>query len=160
MEKFQDLKENARKKLSVADHLLLVTYPMLKDPKILLSVAQNIYKSLELGMNSSLEHEILFKKIGLLPESFHPRLDVFKELAPRMGFSIGMTSLLEKFRDIVDIHSKSAVEFPRKDKFIIGSDDYELETLDFEALKQDIKTCRSFLDVVDKVVSKNERIFG
>ena len=62
MERFQELREDARKRLQVADHLLTITYPLVKDAKLLLTISENLYYCVENAMNALLEHEKLFKK--------------------------------------------------------------------------------------------------
>ena len=43
MEKFQELREISKKKIFLADHILTQTYPLLKDPKLLLATTENIF---------------------------------------------------------------------------------------------------------------------
>ena len=58
MEKYEELRDMARKKIQIADHMLTMTYPMIKDPKLLLAVMENIFLALTNSIAASLLNEI------------------------------------------------------------------------------------------------------
>ncbi|MCP3682530.1 MAG: hypothetical protein GY861_07545, partial [bacterium] len=43
MEKFQEAREKARKNINVADHMFCMTYPLVKDNRLLLAILENIF---------------------------------------------------------------------------------------------------------------------
>jgi hypothetical protein len=57
MEKFQELREVAKKKLQLADHILTMTYPIVNDSKLLLAVVENMFLALTNAMGSVLYYE-------------------------------------------------------------------------------------------------------
>ena len=78
MEQFQTAREEAIKKLKIADHMLTITYQLVQDPKLLLAVLDNIYTAMEKAMSSVLYYERLFKRIPPFPENFEAKLIMFK----------------------------------------------------------------------------------
>ena len=63
MEQFQIERELAKQKIKVADHIISVTYPLVKDPKLLLGVLENIHSALMHCISAILEYDRLFKRI-------------------------------------------------------------------------------------------------
>jgi hypothetical protein len=46
MEEFQVLRDKAVEKIKIADHMLFMTYPLVKDPKLLMSILENTFSKL------------------------------------------------------------------------------------------------------------------
>ena len=160
MEKFQVLRENAKKTVRMADHILTVTYPLLKDPKILVSAAKNIFSAAEQAMTSVLEHERLFKRIPSYQDNFESKFRVFKEkIVPRHNISPGNVKTIRELKDILSAHKESPVEFTRKEKYVICSDDYDMKTLSEKQLKNHLKNTKIFIEQASLLTTKNERIF-
>ena len=160
MERFQELREAAAKKLSVAEHLLTVTYPMVKDPKILLAVMENLYEALENGMDSLLQHDLQFKKIEVVPQDFNTRYTLFKEdVAKRHNIENKQAKLIGLARDVLHSHKESPVEFAHKEKFVICTDEYKTRTLTPETVKEQVMQAKDFLQKVRAAENNNERIF-
>ncbi len=160
MEEFQKCRDEAKKRLEIADHFLNVTKPLVEDPKLLLSAVQNLYTSFEQGMQSVLEYEHLFKNLSTLPESFEPKYQIFKsEVAPKHGFKEEQVETIKRLREVLGYHEEGPVEFQRGEKFVLCDDDYDMKTVSEEKLKEDVQTAKKFVEKVDKVVSESERIF-
>ena len=60
MELFQKKREVAHRQIKTADHLLLQSYPLLKDTRLLLAVLKHLFIASENIIDSLLEHEHLF----------------------------------------------------------------------------------------------------
>lgn len=160
MEQFEELKEAAKKKISIADHMLTQTYPLVKDAKLLLAVLDNIFLSLSYAMSSVLSYDKLFKKISVFPENFEARFHVFKEkCAPRYNIDKEHLSLIREIKDIIIAHKKSPVEFARNDRFVICSENYRMKTVSVDQLKKIIQKSKMFVQETSNIVNKNDRIF-
>ena len=84
MEKLVELVSKMNKSFKTADHLAFVTFPLLKDPKLLVQIIWNLNKSLNLGMEALLYYERMYKRIGMYPENFMMRFEIFqKKVVPR-----------------------------------------------------------------------------
>nr|MCK4929743.1 hypothetical protein [Nanoarchaeota archaeon] len=160
MEQFQILRDKALQKIKVADHMLFMTYPLVKDPRLLLSIIENIFASLDYGVSALLQHERLFKRIPAFHDTFPSRFDMFKnKMIPRYKINPTYAKLIIDVRGIISEHKKSPVEFARKDKFIICSPSYSLKTIDINLVKKYIFETKIFVDNINKIVSKHEGIF-
>jgi len=160
MEEFQQLKEIAQKKISLADHMLTMTYPLVKDTKLLLVVLENIFLAMTNAMGSVLHYERLFKRVPPFTDNFENKFSLFKEkCVTRYNINPEYTKLLREVKDIIVQHRKSPVEFVRKDRFVICSDNYKIKTVSIDQIKEYISRAKSFIQQTNFIVSKNERIF-
>lgn len=158
MEKFQELREKAVRSIKAADHMLGVSYPLLNDPKILLSVASNLLQAIDYGMASVLEHEKLFKRINNVPESPMAKYVILKQRTP-LGFEDRNYEIITDLTEISGRHKASPVEFPRDGKFVIASDNYELRTLTPNDLKDYLAKTRKIVEQLYEMTRKNDGIF-
>jgi hypothetical protein len=160
MEKYQELREKAKRNIQVADHMITMSYPMFKDPKILVSAVSSLLKAADNSITSILEYERLFKRIPVYHDSIDVKINLFKQkIIPRYKLDETYTKLLKNLVDLTKAHKDSSVEFPRKDKFIMCSDTYEMRTLTLADLKELIKETKLLIEDTYKVTSKNDRIF-
>lgn len=161
MEKFQELRELSKKKVTLADHILTQTYPLLKDPKLLLATLENVFLAYTNAMASLLYYERLFKRIPPFQEDFEGKLKAFRnECANKYGIKQEDINIIKEIKDIIVNHRKSPIEFSRQDKFIICSEDYSLKTIDVEKLKKMIINTKEFIKKISDITSKNEMIFN
>ena len=58
MEKFKESLLNAKKKILAADHMCAVTFEIMHNPKILMSVIENAFQAVSYAMDSILFLEI------------------------------------------------------------------------------------------------------
>jgi len=160
MERFQELRDKARQNLKFADHMLTVTYPLVRDPKMLLSVLDNIFLSLTHTMGSILHHERLFKRIPHFEDNFQSKFNMFRLRITRLyNINIEYITLIQEVKDLIVEHKKSPVEFSRKDKFVICTNTYKIKTVSVDHLKKYLAKAKLFIQEASNIVSKNEGIF-
>jgi hypothetical protein len=160
MEQFQVAAEQARKSIKVADHMLIMTFPMVKDPKILLSVTENIFAALTNSMSSLVYYERLFKRVPVFQEDFDSKFNIFKaHLVGRYNISREYLNIIQEIREILAEHRKSPVEFSRGDRFVICSSNYRLKTIGVLELKRYIAQTKMFMSDMERLVNKNAGIF-
>ncbi|NQV08762.1 hypothetical protein HQ529_02835 [Candidatus Woesearchaeota archaeon] len=160
MERFQLEREKALKHLRVADHMLTQTYPLVKDPKLLIAVLENIFRSLSSAMSSILYYERLFKRIPPFSEDFDSMFNTFKaRCTRRYDINIEYITLIQNIKDLIQEHKKSPVEFARKDKFVITTESYHLRIISTDKIKEYISKAKLFIEEMNNMVSKNDGIF-
>jgi hypothetical protein len=160
MEQFQTARDEAIKKLKVADHMLTITYQLVQDPKLLLAVLENIYGAMEKAMSSVLYYERLFKRIPAFPENFEEKLRIFKtRIQPKYKINDDYIRILQDLREVIVEHKRSPVEFARKDRFVICSDNYKMKTISIPEIKKYVAGAKLFIQNTSFIVSKNEGIF-
>ncbi len=160
MEKFQESNARAKKHLHTADHMLSTTYPLVKDPKILLVVLDNLNSSLLSILDTMLEYERLYKRIPSYTDKFEAKFDVFRNrIAKRYNFEKEFMETIREIKETLHAHKKSPMEFPRKNKFVICSSNYDTKTISPETLKSYIAKTKLYNQVVQNIL-KNDRIFN
>ena len=160
MEKFQELRAYSKKKLDVADHMLSVTYPLLKDVKLLVAVMENTFLAYTNAMSSVLHYDRMFHKIPAFEDNFESKFNMFKQKSMvRHGINHKYLEDMQKIKILLMEHRKSPVEFSKKDKFVICSDKFDVKTISVKDMQRYKNNCRLFIQDVSSVTSKNEDIF-
>ena len=153
MEKFLENLEKAEKTFQIASHLAYVTYPLIKDKRLLIKILLETKKSLASCMNSILQFEYLYNRIKLSSE---PKLN-FKTFldrcCPRYGINETEVKKIKKLFELTEKHKTSPFEFVRDEKIVILSDDLKTEIVSIEKIKE-------FLELTKKVIhNAKETIF-
>ena len=130
MEKFQTSLIQSKKSLQIADHMIFVTYNVVKDARILLSSVKNIFNSLMSATESLLYYERLFKRIPMFPQNTQSKLALLKDNCSKTyNLSQNYLYLINELNELLEEHKKSPIEFSRKDKFVICTPSYSMKTV-------------------------------
>lgn len=159
MERFQVCREDAAKHLRIADHMLTITYPMVKDPKLLLTILDNLYRSVMSSVESLLQYERLFKRINVFGDSDEERLSIFKHVAQKYRLDQKYIRTIFELKELIRAHRNSPMEFARKDKFVIYTKDHDLKTISQGTIKSYITTARQMAKEIASLTGKDERLF-
>jgi hypothetical protein len=130
----RSLKEGL-KELRVADHMLYITHPLINDKRLLLNSIDKIYEALKKLINALLQFEYLNKRIQIHSD---PKINFetfMLKTAPRYGISSQENEKIREFMHLVESHKKSPLEFTRKEKVVILSEDLSSKQINSEKLK-------------------------
>jgi hypothetical protein len=155
MESFQTLRSQALEKLKVADHLVSTTYSLVKEPKLLVSVIENIFNSLELAVTALLVYEKNLKMLDYKTTnvSFVEKMELFRrKVATKYGISNDVTNFIIDLKKTVDEHKKSTVEFTKKETFVISDNNYNLTTLKIEDVKKTLMKAKHTVEELFKLI--------
>ena len=159
MEEYSEERESALKKIRVADHMLNMTFPIVQDPKILMAVLENIFLSMEHSISSILHYERKYKRIPPFQGTFESKFNMFRmRCVDRYNIPKEYLIFISEIREIILKHKESPMEFRRKDKFVICSDDYDLKTISIKEIKDFLIKSRLFCENIFKIIEKNERL--
>ncbi len=157
MEKYQECRHKADRNIKIADHMVSVTYPLVKDAKLLLAILNNIFLSVSNAMSSLLYYERMYKRIPLFQESFDSMFNMFRaKLVDRHKLDRESVKLINELKEILHQHKTSPVEFVRKDRFVICTGNYRMKTITVEEIKKYISKAKNFIHQVNSIVSKND----
>jgi len=159
MEPYLSKREYALQQIKIADHLLLHSYPLLKDPKLLLAVVKHLYACLQASVESLLLYEYLFKRIRSLSEKPAEKLDLFQKVCKRYHLREDHPKLFMEVNSIIEAHKNAPVEFSRKDCFVICSEKYKIRTISLEQIKSLLSRTQIFFKDLHYITEKHERIF-
>ena len=133
------LLDRAEKELRGADHMVYITYPLIKDNRILKSVLDQMYNIAENIVHSILNYEFRYRRIGPITIT---KLDVsglnwitFMRCYSRFGITPEEADKLKEMLEIISRHKASTVEFTRKDRLVFMSNGAHAESVGFDQIK-------------------------
>lgn len=133
-------------RLAVAQHLYSHSYHALGDPKILLSVAQNLLAAIEDRLTERLVQAREDKEIPPFGDTLNQKLTAYRmHLAHKRKVTPIDFMFIGELQELVASHDRTAMEFRRKDAFVIADEDYSLRTLTPEKTKTYIERTKSLL---------------
>ncbi len=147
MDKFFENLQEASKIIFTADHMLYVTFPLIKDKQLLLKILLDTKIAISKCINSILQYEYLYKRIKLYN---NPKTN-FKTFEEKCAKKYNITEqeiklILELF-NIMEEHKKSSMEFMKNGKIIILSQSLQQKTITIEKIKE-------FLTLAKKILKK------
>jgi len=147
---YPELKARALNRLNIADHLLSTTYTIVKDPKLLVSVIENLLQALQHAIDAIIDFEQSFHDI-----KHDQKLDIFRrKIITKYSFDPKILDFLSELKEIIESHKKSGVEFTKKEKFIISDNNYNLKTLTLEDAKSKYVKTKHYITEILKIISK------
>ena len=160
MEKFQESRAKAERSLKIADHMLFVTYPLIKDDKLLMSILENIFLAFTNSMGAVLYYERLFKRIPPFHDNYESKLKLFvHRVMPTYNIDRRFVDAAGKVRDLLVERKTAPVEFIKNGKFIICSQDYQMRAISVDMLKGFVQVAKEFIKLNNRIIEKNEYIF-
>jgi len=158
MEKYELSLESARKNIQVADHMMSVTFKVVKDPKLLLSIVDRIKNSLFYAVSSVVQYERMYKRVPPYQDNFESVFNIFKtRITRRYNVNIEYITLITDINSILNQHQKSPMEFRRNDKFVICSADYRTKVITEDNIKKYIEKAKVFIRETENMVKGNAR---
>jgi len=153
MEKLKLLVEEANNTFKKADHLAYITYPVVKETKLLYIIVENLYAALMKGVEAVLCYERYYKRIPPTIGGFNTELELFKdECIKRYNINRDCILLMTDLKKIIEARKRSPMEFTKNDKFVICSEDYKLKTLDIQKVKAYVDGTRTFIEKVNRII--------
>lgn len=153
-DKIKSLLVIANNKIATADHLTFVTYPSVREPKLLLSIIEDIFVSLSAAMDAVLLYERMFKRVSPYTSDIQTRIDVFKtKCAERYNFNRATLVMMMDIYRLMEFQKKSAMQIAKTDKLVIFEDDYRMKSITIESVKNYMALSKPFIEKTNKVLA-------
>ncbi|MEK6945294.1 MAG: hypothetical protein AABW63_00695 [Nanoarchaeota archaeon] len=154
-EKFVEYLEEAERIIKASDHMVYVTFPIIKDNKLLVGILLEIRKALVNCINSILQYEHINKRITLTKDSLTNFKLFSEECSKRFGITENEIKVMMELFDLLEKHKQSPFEFTRGDKMIILSDNLKHDTISIDRTKQFLLLSKSILmKIKSRIVEK------
>ena len=153
MEKFTENLVLASKTIQTTDHMIYVTFPLIKDKRLLFKILQEMKNAIALCINAILQYEYLFKRIRLYKDSNLNFKTFVEKCVPRYGIT------KEEVRDIVELfdfiqrHKESPFEFVRNEKLVVLSSGLRTKVMTIEKTKEIMMVAKSVLKKAKDVIN-------
>ncbi|MBI2671082.1 hypothetical protein HYX18_03855 [Candidatus Woesearchaeota archaeon] len=156
MENIIAILKEANTKLNTADHLAYVTYPVVKESKLLLTTVENLYTALILAMEALLQYDRYYKRISYVPHEFQSKYEIFKKISMKYNLDrMAIASMLD-IRSLLELHKKSPMVFTREQKLVIASQGFNIiKTLNIDMVKRYIEQAKPLISKINKVIQPN-----
>ena len=113
---------------------------------MLLKALEQIFEANIAVINAILQYDYLWKKIQLT-EGGKKNLEIFiHECSKRYNITAQETSEIQEIISLMEMHKKSPIEFQRKEKVVIVSDDLKTSNLDSEKLKKYLNSTKAIIE--------------
>ena len=154
MEKFLENLQEAETKIQIADHMLYVTFPLLKDKKLLLKILLDTKTAIAKCISSILQYEYLYKRIKLYNNP-KTNFKTFEEkCTKRYNITEQEINLIQELFEIVEEHKKSAMEFMKNEKIVILSQSLQQKTLTLEKTKEFLVVAKNILQKIKTTIQR------
>jgi len=126
--------KKALQQYEIAKHLMTVTYPLIKDPKLLPTINANL--------KNAVDHALM-----TLPKPTPIDTNVLPILQ-KYNIPSEFSQLITELNEIKKLQQKSPVEFSRKDNYILASREFKLKAVSPQETKKNLLLTKQFLDWV------------
>ena len=145
--------ETAQQQCDSAWHLLKVTYPSMKEHKILLGIVGNLSDALQSAVEALLDYELQLNLIPKYNLDWESKFNAFKlKSAIRNRIPENYILLIKKLKDLLLLHQKSPMEFKRGSRMVICDGDYAYETLSPEKVENYLKETKEFITLIKNLI--------
>lgn len=136
MEKFLEYLKTAEEKTQTVDHMIYVTFPLIKDKKLLLKILSEMNIIVLTTINSILQYEYLYKRIDLTRDA-KTNLKIFaQQCAPLYQITEQEIKLILELINLAEKHKKSPFEFIKEEKVVILSEHLKPSTITLDKAKE------------------------
>jgi hypothetical protein len=150
---FENLLE-AEKELKTIDHIIYITFPLLKEKNILIKSLLHTKEAIVKCINSILQYEYLHKRIEL-SDNPTTNFKLFKEkCSKRYSISEKEIKTIEELFDLVKSHRQSPMEFIKNGRVVILSNSMLGKTFTVEDVKRFLETSKNMVKKTKEVFKK------
>ena len=154
MDKIVQSRQSALKSIQMAKYLLNTTYPILKEPKTLLSISDHIFNSFMSSVSMLLLAERNKKNIPPFHETTESKINSFKQNLVRKYRFEDYLNTIEAINNLSKHHISSAIEFSRDRKFVLCDSQFkDIKTVSERDVRSFIEKASEFNEKVSSVVS-------
>lgn len=144
--------EEAKRILKTADHMLYITYPVIKENRLLIKILEEIHYAMQKIIESILKREYTMKRIRLYTD-VKANMETFEQ---KCAERYGLSEQLEGIRQIsylYNAHKSSPVEFSRSNKYVILADNLHTENITLPKMKGLLSVAKETLRKTEMTLS-------
>ena len=158
MDRYTEHLQKAGRYITISDHMVITTYNVVKDPKVLVAALENTFLAIANSLAAILHFEREKKRIPPFHNNFESKWNMFqlKIIDLHKEFTPEDIQFIEKIHKLVVFHKKSPVEFSKKSEYVMCSQDYDIEKLNATNVSAFIQKTREFYKKVQEVMRKTQ----
>jgi hypothetical protein len=134
--------QKAIQKYNAATHLLEITLPLTKDPKILIGIIHNIFKSIQILI------DLLLEQNNIKVTSSQAKIAFLSQILKDNNQPKDTLKNIEEMKEILELHEKCPTEFSRKDKFYLANKDFRIKPVTISDTKKYLKINQNLISLI------------
>jgi len=142
---FTELLNKAEQSIRTADHMVYITYPLIKENRLLKKVLEGLFDSSMCIVQAILSYEYLYKRVELYQDARLNWENFKQKSAIRFGITTAEIEIIKELFSIGEKHKDSSMEFVRKERIVIMSDNLRTESIGVDQLKRYLNTLKLIL---------------
>ena len=148
---YNELFRQAKRELSMADHIMSVTVSFVRDTKIYFNVIEHARNAILMAMKSFLLMKKEQKEIRIIPSSDELIRQLFFETyMDSLGFSEIDEKIIDEMEYILNAHKKSQADLKRGREYVIVLPTYDTVTVNIDQIKKYLKEARELINKTEK----------
>ena len=155
--KYHESKDKATHYLELVDHMINVTFKAVSNPKLMITMIENLFLSMVNSMSAILHYEREKGNIPSFNENYDAKFVMFtQKCANKHSIEKKHIETMNNLKKIIIERQKSPTEFQRGKSWVICSSDYNMKILTINKIKEYWETARKFKEKMVNIV--NDRI--
>lgn len=155
MENYHELINKAQKEIDSSDHLLFVTYNIVKDSKFVFSVTNQLIEAVKYALEALLEYERKSKLIEPYPKQFSFMVETFKKkVAERREFDERTINFLKKLVSMEKTIDTSSLHFRRGDTYVLADQEFGTQSIELQTIKAYFSSAQEFVSKVGDIIEQ------
>lgn len=147
----QELKE-AKTEFQRADHIIYMTYPLIKETRLLGYAIEGIYKAAMKSIAALVRFEQEYKRLPAGRYETDLLVQAFREhCMQRHKFDSKVMHLILELKALSNIRSQSPIEFARREQFIVCTKDFQTKIIDLQKAKEYLNQTRELISKVEEI---------
>jgi len=147
--------KTAEDKIQKVDHMIYITFPLIKDKRLLLKILSELNIIILNILNSILQYEYIYKRIELSKDA-RENLETFVSFCvPRYKITENELRLILELLDLGEKHKKSPFEFIKEERVIILSENLKPSAITVEKAKEFLLMEKSLIKKTREVIKKS-----
>lgn len=147
MEGVNDVLDDAKRELKLADHITYVTFPLVKDKKLFSNAVQHLYQSLVYMIQAFLTYERLYKRIRSVPKDTSLQIRFFLDSYQDL-FKINDPQWIRDFMRVCR-NLESSVKIERRNDVFILTSKLERIQIGLPQLKKYLSLTKDLINKID-----------
>ena len=142
--------DEASRIIRTASHLTYVTFPLVKEKRLLLKILVEVKKAITKCINSMLQFDYLYKRVGLTTDSEKNIQTFITKTATRFNINREEIKQVLELFSIIEKHNKSSMEFVKDEKIVILNGNSQTTIITIERTKEFISLAENLLKKTEK----------
>jgi hypothetical protein len=145
--------DQAQRYYTAAFHLRSVTFPLVKDHKLLMGVLQNVFNSIDQAIGALLSYERELQLVPAYYDDFQSRFNTFRyRCMRRNNISADFAVAIQELKELLDLQKRTPMQFQRGTRLVLADKNYQLKVISVQDVDSFLLKNKQFLEVINHAI--------